>query len=278
MVMGAMTGVMVGASAWGTAQATIPVEPPPDTVPAPVDLQEPPLLSDPNVISSPLVVVPAGCQAPPSPIAVFVGTLLAADATTARFAVDQVRAGSVDGYAVDQAETAGVQTIVDVRYGDDIRFLYGGKKYLVGAAPHPVYGTLSSKVRVPPQLFGGDAVIGANDTDVRCPRVEDGITTLTATGGEVDTGVLSPLSTAKISMVTAIAKPLAVAFVVLLVLAAMKLLAGSMVGAIRYWGSDDGSSPPIRRDRRHTTTPPPVAESTEQDLVDAQAEPEPASQ
>jgi hypothetical protein len=241
------------------------------------------LLADPNVISSPLVVVPAGCKAPPTPAAVFVGTLTDADATTARFAVEQVRAGSVDGFAVEQVDAAGVTTIVDVRYNDDIRFLHSGRKYLVGAAPDQVYGVLSSKVRVPPQLFGGDAVIGANDTDVRCPRVEDGITTLTADGGEVDTGVLTPLSTAKTSMAKAIAKPLGVAFAVLMVLAAMKLLAASMVRAVRYWGSDDDARPPMRRDRRHTpTTPttPPATEPTADPSADQQSEsePEPANQ
>ena len=60
--------------------------------------------------------------------------------------------GSLDGYAVD--------TIVDVRYDDDIRFLRPGQEYLVGAVPDPVRGGLRSKVRLAAPLFGGDAVIG----------------------------------------------------------------------------------------------------------------------
>ena len=91
----------------------------------------------------------------------FVGTLAAADSTTARFAVQQVRAGSLDGYAVN--------TIVDVRYDDDIRFLRTGQQYLVGARPDPLLQVLRSKVRLPAPLFGGDAVIGVDDTDRALP-------------------------------------------------------------------------------------------------------------
>ena len=159
--------------------------------PAPA-VQQPPPISDPHVVSSPLVVVPAGCAAPPAPVAVFVGTLAASDTTTGRFAVQQIRAGSLDGYAVN--------TIVDVRFDDDIRFLRAGQQYLVGAIPDPITRVLRSKVRLPAPLFGGDAVIGVNDTDVHCPRVEDGVKTLLVDGSDVDTGVLAPLMTAKKSL------------------------------------------------------------------------------
>ncbi len=210
-------------------------------------MQEPPPIVGPLVPSSPLVVVPAGCTAPPAPVAVFLGTLAGADATTARFAVQQIRAGSLDGYAVD--------TIVDVRYDDDIRFLHVGQQYLVGTAPDPLVGVLRSKVRVPPALFGGDAVIGINDTDVRCPRVEDGVTTLLADGTAVDTGVLAPLKTAKKSLLRAILKPLAIAFGILVMLAAMKLLIFAMVRAVRESVVEDTAVEfDVQRDRQHADT------------------------
>jgi hypothetical protein len=176
---------------------------------------------------------------------VFVGTLAAADSTTGRFAVQQLRAGSLDGYAVD--------TIVDVRFDDDVRFLRTGEQYLVGARPDAFTQVLHSKVRSPAPLFGGDAVIGINDTDLRCPRVEDGVKTLLVDGSEVDTGVLAPLKTAKKSVAKAILKPLAIAFLVLVVLASMKLLLFAMVRAARERETyDDGPAmSEAQRDRRH---------------------------
>ena len=191
-----------------------------------------------------MVVVPAACTAPPPPVAVFVGTLAAADATTARFAVEQVRAGSLDGYAVN--------TIVDVRYSDDIRFLHTGQQYLVGAIKDPLLGVLSSKVRLEAPLFGGDAVIGVDDTDVRCPRLEDGVKTLLVDGTDVDTGVLAPLKTAKRSMLRAVLKPLAIAFAILVVLASIKLLIFAMVRAASEPASDDDDEPyEVQRERQH---------------------------
>jgi hypothetical protein len=244
-------GALVAASWCGVVGATPPAEPPVEpttTLAAPVDaapttlgsgvigpdlpvLEVPPPIVNPNVVSAPLVVVPSGCPVQPAPVAVFVGTLAAADATTARFAVQQIRAGSLDGYVVD--------TIVDVRFDDDTRFLRPGQQYLVGAQPDPVTRVLHSKVRLEAPLFGGDAVIGVDDSDVRCPRVEDGVKTLLVDGSEVDTGVLAPLKTAKRSIAKAILKPLGVAFIVLVVLASMKLLIFAMVRAAREREPDD---------------------------------------
>ena len=190
------------------------------------------------------MVAPTGCTAPPVPVAVFVATLAASDATTARFAVQQMRAGSLDGYAVD--------TIVDVRYEDDVRFLRTGQQYLVGAGLDPARGVLASKVRLAAPLFGGDAVIGVNDTNVQCPRFEDGVKTLHVDGTEVDTGVLAPLRTAKRSLLRAVLKPLVIAIGVLVVLAAMKLLIFAMVRAVREAAYDDVPLPlEVQRDRQH---------------------------
>ncbi len=229
--------MLIGALWPAAVNAAPPAEPVPDPsttvvtvtpvavgpeVPA---IQEPLPIVAPIVASAPLVSVPPGCNAPLAPVAVFVGTLADSDATTARFAVQQVRAGSLDGYAVD--------TIVDVRFDDDIRYLHTGQQYLVGARPDPITSVLRSKVRLAAPLFGGDAVIGVNDTDLHCPRLEDGVKTLLVDGREVDTGVLAPLKTAKKSIAKAALRPLAIAFVVLVVLASMKLLIFAMVRAAR---------------------------------------------
>ena len=252
-------GVVI-AACWGTAAGatTPPTEPagPPATDAAPVteaaptvdtvvpELEVPPAIVDPQVVSGPLVVAPPGCNVPPAPVAVFIGTLAAADATTGRFAVEQIRAGTLDGYAVE--------TIVDVRYNDDIRFLRPGQEYLVGVAPDPIRGGLRSKVRLPAPLFGGDAVIGINDTDLRCPRFEDGVKTLRPDGTEVDTGVLAPLKTAKQSLLKAVLKPLVIAVAVLVVLVAIKLLIFAMVRTVREAAFDDVPPPlEVERDRQH---------------------------
>lgn len=250
-------GVLIAAAWFGSAAATPPVEPVPEPSVAPaiepattvdpavvgpeaLPTQVPPLIVDPNIASAPLVVVPASCFAPPAPVAVFVGFLIDADSKTGRFAVQQIRAGSLDGYAVD--------TIVDVRYDDDIRFLRAGQQYLVGAAPDPNTSALHSKVRLQAPLFGGDAVIDVDDTDVRCPLVEDGVKTLLVAGTDVDTGVLAPLMTAKKSLLKAILKPLGIAFVALMVLVSIKLLVFAMVRAVR---EPTDSDPPIPYDRQH---------------------------
>jgi hypothetical protein len=238
----------------GAASAVAPTTPTTPTTPGdtvPIALQPAPPIASHDVVSSPLVVVPPGCNPPDLPVAVFVGTLAATDATTGRFAIQQIRAGRLDGYAVE--------TMVDIRYTDDIRFLRVGQSYLVGAGRDVASGTLQSKVRVPSQLFGGDAVISANDSDVRCPRSEDGVTTLTVDGLAVDTGVLAPLKSAKQSMAKAVLKPLVVAFFVLVVLAAIKLLIVAAVRSIREADDDreTGVAGPFRasRQRRHADDP-----------------------
>ena len=251
-VIGAVIGASVVVATSAAVSAVPPTEPSPETSttvatdaigPQVPVLEAPPPIVTPLVPSSPLVVVPTGCNIPPAPVAVFVGTLAAVDTTTARFAVQQIRAGSLDGYAVN--------TIVDVRYNDDTRFLHTGQQYLVGAIPDPIQGVLTSKVRVAAPLFGGDAVIGIDDTDLRCPRVEDGVKTLLTDGSDVDTGVLAPLKTAKRSVARAIVKPLAIAFGVLFFLVAVKLLIFAMVRAAREREPDEPIVFEVQRDRQH---------------------------
>ena len=49
---------------------------------------------------------------------------------------------------------------------------------------------LVSKVREERPLFGGDAVLGENDTATNCPTFEDPIRTLNTDGSEIPAGVL----------------------------------------------------------------------------------------
>lgn len=162
--------------------------------------------------SGPLVPVPVGCPAPAAASAVFEGEVVSVAIDSARFEVRRVLAGSLDGLFL----TPGT---VDVVYGQEVRFLEVGTTYTVGARLADTQ-RLVSAVRDPAPLFGGDAVIGLDDSDVSCPVVDDPVRTLTIDGAAVDSGVLQPLSGEGRALVRAVLLPLAVALLALFGLAA----------------------------------------------------------
>lgn len=133
---------------------------------------------------SAVTTIPAGCASPPTPQMVFVGELTSLTTSTATFRVVQIRAGTPAGYVADD--------LVEVRYGQDTKFLDVGVRYLVGAASDPYSPLLISKVRQESPLFGGDAIIGVGDS-FDCPEFEDPIRTLYEDGTAIDTGVFAPL-------------------------------------------------------------------------------------
>lgn len=203
---------------------------------------EPPALPDPQPVpslptidplesaSTRLVAVPSGCAAPTPEKVVFTGNVTVTDSATARFQVVQVLAGSTAGYEV--------RRLIDVRYGDDVRFLEPGTTYIVGAGVDQDTGVLFSNVRPPAPLFGGSDVAGVNVSDVDCPQVEDPIRTLTADGRSVESGVLTPLSGSKGDVLGAILRPLGIAFLVILGLVALKHLVFALGRTI--WAIGDG--------------------------------------
>ncbi|HEU4840015.1 MAG TPA: hypothetical protein VFT09_01185 [Ilumatobacteraceae bacterium] len=184
-----------------------------------------------------LVPVPIGCDAPLLPDVVFVGTLRETgtpsgqvertENETARFQVDQVRAGAVDRYAYGG--------LIDVRYGVDTKYLDEGEQYLVAASVDPAAGVLASKVRQPEPEFGGDEVIGASESDVNCPELADPVRTTHTDGTSIEAGVLTPLAGAKRSVLRALLLPTLVAFGVIFVLVAIRWLLtgiGKGVGSV----------------------------------------------
>ena len=195
--------------------------------------------TDVAVPSAPLLAVPPGCAVPPAPATVFVGTVIARDASTARFHVDQVRAGSTARWEVSSQ--------IDVRYGNEARFLGVNEQYLVGAAPDATTALLSSKVAERTPLFGGSSVIGLNESGTDCPLVEDGVRTLHVDGTSIDSGVFSSLRNSKGELVDAVLRPVAWAFLILLTLVAMKHLLFGFVRGMR--GAPAVASGP--RARRH---------------------------
>ncbi len=223
---------------------------PSTTVPPPAPGQPVPstLVVDPSnglpAAQGPLVVLGAGCVAPANPVAVFEGEITDAVATTARFRVTRLLAGSLQGYQVGDQ--------VDVRYGDETRFLGVGETYIVGAGTAADDGALVSTVREPAPLFGGDAVVGLNDSDVDCPTLDDPVRTLLPDGSSVDTGVLAPLRGNGESLVGAVLRPVGIALLVLLALVLVKHLLFAIGRGLR----DLSSGAPVDRTRHHEPTEP----------------------
>lgn len=153
----------------------------------------------PPPVSTPNTTIPAGCELPTPVQATFVGRLTATDRRTGRFEVAQIRGGSLEGFSVNG--------LVDVDYGDDIRFLESGAEYLVAVGVDTESGRLESKVRDPEPLFGGNQVIGIEERPLDCPEVEDAVRTLLTDGSSVESGVLAPLSTDRSGLTRAVLLP-----------------------------------------------------------------------
>lgn len=166
--------------------------------------------------AGPLVVVPAGCAQPAAAVAVFDGVVLGSTVNVARFEVRRVLAGSIAGYEVAPG-------VVDVVYGDDVRFLVTGERYTVGVGTDETR-LLRSSLRDPRPLFGGDAVIGLDDSDIDCPSLDDPVRTLLADGTPVEAGLLTPLRGSGGELVRAVLIPFVVALGVLLALVVVKHL------------------------------------------------------
>ncbi len=193
--------------------ATVPPAPPVETV-APVVISPGDSVPDEQGVITGVVettlpinvsaatTIPAGCAIPMAPQMVFVGELLSIDDTTATFRVIQVRAGTASGYINNDT--------VEVRYGQDTKFLDEGTRYIVGAASDPFSPLLVSKVRENAPLFGGDAVVGVNGATGSCPNLEDPVRTIFENRTSIDTGVLRPLLENKLLVILAILIPIAV--------------------------------------------------------------------
>jgi len=184
--------------------------PPPTTIPGTGTADGPPRL----------VVIPDGCPEPGVAALAFVGTVVGKDdiAQVVRFEIDQLRAGSTNDWAIDG--------LVDVRFGDDYRFLDVGEQYLVGAGFDPEYGALSSSVRPPEPDFGGNDVVGVNDSSIDCPIVDDPVRTLMVDGTDVDSGVMSLLFDDRRVVLATLAVPAAIAFAALVVLVMLRVAIG----------------------------------------------------
>jgi hypothetical protein len=212
-------------------------------LPDPVPVPSLPPIEDQEADSSRLIPVPAGCVAPSVEQVVFIGKMIINDAVTGRYEVEQVLSGSIDGFSVGG--------MIDVRYGDEVRFLSVGQRYIVGAAVDPDLRVLASTVRAPALLFGGNEIAGADDADVDCPQVDTPVRTLLLDGSSVETGVLTPLKDGEKRIVRAILAPVGAAFLVLLGLVVVKHLFFALGRSLRDLSRTDR---PTRRQRRKAAT------------------------
>ena len=161
--------------------------------------------------------LPAGCVAPRAATATFLGELISTDDLLATYRVVQVRGGSLGAYAGSG--------LISVRYADrETLFLEPGKIYLVGAGASELFTTLESKVRAEKQLFGGDAVVGIDESDVPCPKFEDPVITLLPNGDFIDSGVLSLFASQPTQLLQVFLLPLFFVLVFLIGLVIIKRL------------------------------------------------------
>ncbi|MGE3685353.1 MAG: hypothetical protein AB7J47_03205 [Acidimicrobiia bacterium] len=185
-----------------------------------VDSTTPPLSPD-STVPIP-TTLPPGCAPPLPPQAVFTARMIAADARTARFEIDDVRSGSLEGYRVE--------ALVDVDFFDDTRYLELGRDYLVAVEIDPSTGRLHSKVKPTPLLFGGDQVVGVDDATVVCPEADDPIITRMIDGTSVETGILTPFFEDKRDLLWSFVRP---ALVVLAALVGLVLVKRMILWIVR---------------------------------------------
>lgn len=200
--------------------------------------------------AAPLVPVPAGCLAPEPADVAFVGLAVDKDFEKVRYQILQLRAGSAIGYAVEG--------LVDVLYFDDAKFLDVGEEYLVGARFRPAFGLLQSTIRPEEPLFGGNDVIGLEDTDIDCPTLDDPVRTVRPDGSGVDSGVLTPLLDDKQKLFATVGVPTAVAFGVVAALVLVRWLLGLgflgifALGRAAVTPTEDHRAVRVRRHRPET--------------------------
>lgn len=178
------------------------------------------------IIESAVTTVPASCTTPETLRSVFIGEVAGIEANFVLYEVVAERYGSI----IELIRNG----VLTVRYPiDDVRYLSEGQRFLVGAvaAPSGIRGdtpVLESKVRVPPDMFGGDAVAAAQR--VSCPDYEDPVRTLRVNGDPIDTGVVEPLLSDRTHLFGSLLIALGVGLGLLFLLAATKVL---VTGAIR---------------------------------------------
>ena len=210
-----------------------------------VDSTTPPPTTGAEAVTT--TTLPAGCEPPVDPLAMFTGTLVAADGRTGRFEVDEVRSGDLSGFQVGE--------LVDVDFYDDTRFLVVGDQYLVAVEVDSDTGRLRSKVQPAPELFGGNQVVGVDDSTVLCPAFADLVITKMDDGASVETGILAPMLSDKRDMLWSFLRPTLIVLAVLVGLVMLKRVLLWTGRAIRKaWVNATGPQPPAASARPRSSS------------------------
>lgn len=228
------------------------------TVPAPTAGAAPPPGTEPTAERPQLVDVPVGCSYEQfdNTLVVFVGTVVDDDYRTIRYRVDQVRAGDMNLYASQvgadvpgYSGQASSETLVDVRYAIDTKYLEIGSQYLVGARYNDAQGVLVSRVSERPAAIGDDEIIGSSESELDCPDVDNPVMTLRTDGRPVDSGLFKPFTDERPQLLGALLIPFAVACGLIFLLAFIKW-------TITGLGASSAAARERRR-QRNTRRPPP---------------------
>jgi hypothetical protein len=246
---------MCALAMWFGADAGVTTAAPPPDDPPPVTLPPENALPDPGVQQGSLIPVPVGCPVPDPAAAVFTGTMIGKDDVTevVRFRIDQLRAGSVEPWAVNG--------LIDVRYGPDYRFLVKGEQYLIGIGIDPIYGVPASTVRPPEPTFGGNDVVGVDDLAVDCPTLDDPIRTLQVNGTSVDSGVISLMTEDRRLLLATLMVPTMIVFGALLGLVLLRMFGGLAFRGVFQLGRAAVTPVPDHRAIRVRTHRPREAEA-----------------
>lgn len=134
-----------------------------------------------TTLPSAVTTIPENCPSPPVAQAVFVGTATRVDRVSATFAVEQIRAGVLDAFLVDNS--------VQVRYGNDAQYLDEGRRYIVGAVvADAATQLLGSTLRDEAEVIGEPDGLGSQ---IVCPQFDPVARTLNIDGTTVETPLLS---------------------------------------------------------------------------------------
>jgi hypothetical protein len=225
--------LLSGASALVAAGAAGAQEEPPPTEPAAATGR------------TPLVEIPVGCPIQPLPDVVFVGTVTASDYRTARLRIDQARAGDITQFAAGD--------LVDVRYGIDTKYLRDGRQYLIAAVYDGTIDGLRSRVKPVQEIYGGDEIIGATESELVCPAIVDAMRTIHVDGSSVDSGLLRPLVDDRQGMLRALLIPVVLVIGAVFALASIRWILtgfGRGVESLASSGRANASRQAATRQRR----------------------------
>lgn len=167
-----------------------------------------------------LIDIPVGCHYEPfnNSLIVFVGTVVDDDYRTVRYRVDQVRAGDMNLFG----SQVGNETLVDVRYTIDTKYLTLGGQYLVGARYNANQTVLVSKVAPRPAAIGDDEIIGSQESLIECPPIDDPVMTMRTDGTPIPSGMFKPLVDDRARLFAVVALPAAIVLGTVFLLALIK--------------------------------------------------------